>query len=50
MDEYKCIEPDITIRCAWCGCTFRCADAPHDIEGPLCPSCGRGEDLREIDK
>ena len=43
-----CYQPEAEVHCSWCGCFFRCGDAPHDEEGALCPSCGRGEDLEAV--
>lgn len=35
--------------CSYCGGKFEYGDAPKDIAGPLCPSCGRGEDITELE-
>lgn len=50
MEKYKCVDPTVRLHCNWCGNEFYCGDAPHDIEGPLCPCCDRGEDLVEIEE
>ena len=35
-------------RCTYCAAVFKGHEAPRDDEGPLCPGCGRGEDLEEL--
>lgn len=41
----RCAQPSDALYCTWCTTKFRCGDAPHDVQGPLCPVCGRGEKL-----
>ena len=45
---FACYQPELQLRCTWCGRFFLCGDAPHDEEGCLCPGCGRGEDLEVV--
>ncbi len=36
-------------HCAYCGADFDAQAAAWDQLGPLCPQCGRGEDLTELE-
>lgn len=36
-------------HCSYCATTFDAAEAAWDQLGPLCPQCGRGEDVDEIE-
>ena len=42
----KCMHPNEDIRCSFCDTSFKCGNAPHDDEGVLCPSCGKGESVQ----
>ena len=43
----KCMHPEEDMHCTYCDAAFKCGEAPHDEEGPLCPSCNKGESLVE---
>ncbi len=48
IDEvWECMNETMWLECHFCGEIFFCGDAPHDEDGPICPQCGRGEDLDE---
>ena len=40
-----CLHADLQLYCEYCDEVFQCGTAPHDSEGALCPSCGKGDDL-----
>ena len=40
----SCLDPTVIIKCSFCGST-----STLDIAGPLCISCGRGDNLEELD-
>lgn len=41
----ECMSPKSNLVCNFCGWKGTCGSCPHDQLGPLCPECGRGEDL-----
>ena len=40
-----CVKPFQMIRCDFCGWENHCGFAPHDDQGPLCPTDGRGDSI-----
>ncbi|MEW6610669.1 MAG: hypothetical protein AB1352_03550 [Patescibacteria group bacterium] len=49
-----CEMPFFSLACTWCGWIGWCGECPHDDltisvgDCPLCPICGRGEQLAEV--